>query len=199
MPCVGSSLFISFAGSRFSVASLSWSVNIGFAHACLSLRVVTGSNSVPNFSEIIRLILWFRCWRQNAAGIWCQSWYNERSTDLSTVQIIVFPFWVNRRVSPFFANMNIRVFSKTHEATESLAFHRAIALFGTDRDHEQKLVLIRLFALPPVAESRFWGFRPPQSIHCIWVQISFRSIVHWSSRIHNKHTIFCVSGAFTRE
>ena len=25
------------------------------------------------------------------------------------------------------------------------------------------------------------------------------SIVHWSYRIHNKHTIFCVSGAFTEE
>ena len=66
MPCVGSSLFISFAGSRFPVACLSWSVSIGFPHACLSLQVVTGSDNVPNFSGFIRLILWSWCWRQPA-------------------------------------------------------------------------------------------------------------------------------------
>ena len=49
MPCVGSLLFISFAGSRFSVACLSWSVSTGFPHARLSLRVVTGSDNGPNF------------------------------------------------------------------------------------------------------------------------------------------------------
>ena len=42
-----------------------------------SLPVVTWSNSVPSFG-IIRLILWSRCRRQNAAGIWWQSWYNEK-------------------------------------------------------------------------------------------------------------------------
>ena len=78
MPCVGSSLFISFAGSRFPVACLSWSVSIGFPHACLPLRVVTGSDSSPTFSEIIGLIRWSQCCRQNAAGIWWQSWYNEK-------------------------------------------------------------------------------------------------------------------------
>ena len=78
MPCVGSSLFISFAGSRFTVVCLSWSVSIGFPHACLSLRVVTGSNDVPNFLELIGLIRWSRCWRQTAAGTWWQSWYNEK-------------------------------------------------------------------------------------------------------------------------
>ena len=31
---------------------------------------------------------------------------------------------------------------------ELMAFHRVIALLRTDRDHEQKLVLPRLFALP---------------------------------------------------
>ena len=44
--------------------------------------------------------------------------------------------------------MNIRVLSKAYEATESLAFHRVIALMRTERDHEQKLVLTRVFALP---------------------------------------------------
>ena len=49
MPFVGSSLFISFAGSRFSVACFSWSVSVGFPHACMSLRVAAGSANVPNF------------------------------------------------------------------------------------------------------------------------------------------------------
>ena len=77
MPCVGSSSFNSLAGSRFPVACLSWSDSIGFPHACLSLRVVTFSQSCSQFSEIIRLILCSQCWRQNVAGIWWQSLYNE--------------------------------------------------------------------------------------------------------------------------
>ena len=63
--------------------------------------------------------------------------------------------------------MNIRVSSKADEATESLAFHRVIALLRTNRHHEQKLVLTRLFALLRIAVSRIWCFGPSQSIHCI--------------------------------
>ena len=70
-----------------------------------------------------------------------------RSTQLSNVHVVVFPFGVNRRVSPFSTHMNIRVLSKAYEAIESLAFHQVIALFRRDRDHEQKLVLGRLLAL----------------------------------------------------
>ena len=84
-----------------------------------------------------------------------------RGTELSIIQVIDFSFMVNRRVSPFSTHMNIRVLSKAYEAIESLAFHRVIALLRTDRDHEQKLVLTRLFALRPVAVSRilfFWTF-----------------------------------------
>ena len=33
---------------------------------------------MSTFSERITLIRWSRCWRQNAAGIWWQSWYNEK-------------------------------------------------------------------------------------------------------------------------
>ena len=55
--------------------------------------------------------------------------------------------------------MNICVLSKACEATESLSCHRVIALLRTDRDHEQKLVITRLFALSPVAVSREWCFR----------------------------------------
>ena len=158
MDCVGSSLFMSLAGSRFPMVCLSWSVSIGFRHACLSLRVVTGSNNVPNLSRMIRLILSSRCWRQNAAGIWWQSWYNEKHWP-----VIDFPFGVNCGVSPFI---------------ETLAFYRAIALLRTDQNHQQKLVLTRLFARSPVAVSRIWGFVPFQSIHCIQAQISLLNIVH---------------------
>ena len=42
----------------------------------------------------------------------------------------------------------ISVFSsKAYEAIEPLAFHRVIALLRTDRNHEEKLVRPRLFAL----------------------------------------------------
>ena len=74
-----------------------------------------------------------------------------RSTELSIIQVFVFPFWANRGVSPFSTHMNIRVLSKAYAAIESLAFHRVIALLRTDRDHEQKLVFTRLFALSLVA------------------------------------------------
>ena len=90
-----------------------------------------------------------------------------RSTELSIVQVIVFPFLANCGVLPFSTRMNLCVLSKADEAIESLAFHRAIALLRTDRDHEQKLTLTRLFALLPIAVSRLWCFGPCQSIHCI--------------------------------
>ena len=80
------------------------------------------------------------------------------STELSIFQVIVFPFFVNCGVSPFSTHLNIHVLSKAYEAIESLAFHRVIALLRTDRDHEQKRVLTRLFALSPVAVSRIWRF-----------------------------------------
>ena len=84
-----------------------------------------------------------------------------RSTELSILQVIDFPFGVNCGVSPVSTHMNIRVFSKADGAIESLAFYRVIALLRTDQDHEQKLVLARLFALAPVAVSphvEFWTF-----------------------------------------
>ena len=77
-----------------------------------------------------------------------------RSTELSTVQVIVFQFLVNRGVSPFSTQKKIRGLRKAYEAIISLAFHRVIALLRTDRDLEQKLVLASLFALLPVAAGR---------------------------------------------
>ena len=82
------------------------------------------------------------------------SLYTTRSTELSIIQVIVFPFLIKRQVSSFSIHMNIRVLSKADEVIESLAFYRVIALLRTDRDHEHKLVLTRLCALHPVAVSR---------------------------------------------
>ena len=51
--------------------------------------------------------------------------------------------------------------AKADTALESLAFHRVFALLRTDRDHEQKLVLTRLFALLPgrgKSLNGFWTF-----------------------------------------
>ena len=62
-------------------------------------------------------------------------------TELSTVQVIVFPFLVNRGGSTFSTHINIRGMSKAGEAIELLAFHRVIALLRTDRDHELKSML----------------------------------------------------------
>ena len=45
-----------------------------------------------------------------------------RGSQLSIVQAIVFPFGVNRTVSPFSTHMKIREGSKACEAIESLAF-----------------------------------------------------------------------------
>ena len=49
-PCTSHLKNVSHAGSRFPVACWSRSVSIGFPHACLSLRVGTGSDN-PNFLE----------------------------------------------------------------------------------------------------------------------------------------------------
>ena len=79
----------------------------------------------------------------------------------------MFHLEVNREVSPLSTHMHILVLSKAYEAIESLAFHRVIALFRTDRDHERKLVLTRLFALPVVRGKSYMFFGPPLSIYCI--------------------------------
>ena len=135
MPCVGSSLFISFAGSRFPVACLSWSVSVGFPHACMSLRVAAGSANVPNFLE------WL-----------------EWSFDLDFEDKMLLEYDDNLDTTRRPDHMNIRGLSKAYKAIESLAFQRVMALLRTDRDHEQKLVLTRLFALHPVAVNRLWCF-----------------------------------------
>ena len=91
--------------------------------------------------------------------------------------------------------MNIRVLSKAYDAIETLASYPAIDLWRIDRIHEQKLVLTRLFALSPIAVSRLWDFWTFLQYPLLSeLESPLLSIVHWRSRINNKHTIFCVVG-----
>ena len=120
----------------------------GFPHTRLALRVATASDDVSDSPE--ELDWSFR--PDVEAELLLEEDDNtgtKRGTGLSIIQIIVFPFGVDWGVSTFSTHMNIRVLSKAHEATESLAFHRLIALLRTDRDHERKLVFTRWFALSP--------------------------------------------------
>ena len=127
-----------------------------------------------------------------------------RSTELSTVQVIVLPFWVNRGVAPFSTHMEIRVLRKTYEALESLAVSPSnCTVANRSRSWTKTGAYSFICTAPARGKShmgeRRGGFGHSQSIHCIWAQISLLSIVHWSSRIRHKHTIFCVSGAFTKK
>ena len=78
-----------------------------------------------------------------------------RKTELSIVQVIVFPFWATCGVSPFSTHMNISVLSKVCKAIESLAFYRVIALLRTDRDHEQNWCLLVYLHCP---QSRYVAY-----------------------------------------
>ena len=89
-----------------------------------------------------------------------------RSTELSIIQVIDFPFWVNCGVSPFSTRMNIRVLSKADGAMESPAFYRVIALL-TDRDHEQKTCACSFICAVTGRGKSHVGFGRSQSIHCI--------------------------------
>ena len=153
MPCFGSSLFVSFAGPRIPEACLSRPVSIGFPHACLSLRVDTGSDNVPKFLQQLDWSVDLDI-EDKMLLDYDDSLRTMRSTKLSTVQVFDFPYWANCGDSPFSTHMSIHVLSTADETIEPLAFHRVIALLRTDRDHAQKLVLTRLCALPrsrPVA------------------------------------------------
>ena len=141
MHCVGSSLFVSSAGSRCLVALLSWFVSIGYPHACWSLQIVIGRNNVPNFLEHFD---WFVDLdvEDKLLPDYDDNLDTTRNTELSNVQIIVFPFLANCGVSPLSTHMNVRVLKKTYKAIEPLAFHQEIDLLRTDRDHEQKRVFL---------------------------------------------------------
>ena len=94
-----------------------------------------------------------------------------RSTELSIVQVLDYPFQAICGVSPFSTHMNLRVLSKAYEAIEPLSFHREIALLRTDRDHEPKLVFTRLFALLPgrgKSHIGFWTFSK-NPLHLSWI------------------------------
>ena len=186
MPCVGSSLFISFAGSRFPVACLLWSVSIGFPHACLSLRVVTGSGISPNFLLDVedKMLLEYD-----------DSLDTTRSSGLSVVEINVFPFWVNCGVSPFSTHMNIRVLSKSWWSNRIAGVLSSNCTVTNRSRSWTKTCAYSFICTAPVCGKSLMGC---WTFSKFPLRISLHSVVHWSSRIHNKHTIFCVSGAFTR-
>ena len=83
----------------------------------------------------------------------------NRSTELSTVKEIVFlNFGHLWSFAVFHSYEYRRALSKVDEAIELLAFYRVIALLRTDRDHDQKLVRTRLFALLPGRGKSHMGF-----------------------------------------
>ena len=88
-----------------------------------------------------------------------------RGTKFSIIQVIVFPFLVNRGVSPFSIHMNIRVLSMAYEAIELQAVSSSIALLRTDRDHEQKnLCFLVYLHISSRGQYRSRVFGPSQSI-----------------------------------
>ena len=111
-----------------------------------------------------------------------------RSIKLPIFQVIVWSqFRVNCGVSPFSTHMNICVLSKAYEAKESLAFHRVIALLRTDRDHEKKTG-----AYSFICTVRGRGFVAYGVLDLLKVSIVSEINSLSGSRIHNKHTRFCV-------
>ena len=149
MSCVGFSSYISFSVSaepRLSEACLSGFVCIGFPHACLARRVVIGSVETSDLPEDFD---WSFGLDVEAELLlkYDDSLDTTRGTELSIIQVIVFPFGVNREFHRFSTRMNIRVLSKGYQTIELLAFLWVIALWRTDRDREDTLVPPRLFAL----------------------------------------------------
>ena len=109
------------------------------------------------FSGIFtKMILWSRCWRRNAAGIWWQSWYNEkcwvanRQSNLtslfwSIVEFRRFPFI---RISVFFflrspwsnriggdSSSNCTVANRSRSWTKSCAYSFICTVPGRGKSH----------------------------------------------------------------
>ena len=124
MPCVGSSLSISFlfAEPRFPEAGLSGSVCID-PPACM-----LGTSSRHwiwwcfRFTGRTWLTLCSRCRSRAAAGIWWQSWYDKRYEVVHCTSNCIPIFGQTRCFLRFTTHMNIRVQSKVSQAIELLAF-----------------------------------------------------------------------------
>ena len=167
MPCVEFSLFISLACSRFPVACLSSSVRIRFPHACVSLRVCIELIMFP-ISGITRLTRRFRCWRQNAAGTWWQSWYNEKywvvhfSSNCLHILGQLWSFAVSH--------------SYEHPHFEQSLWSNGLAGLSlsnftvTSRSRSWRKTCA--FSVICIAHRRGRSNIPFQSIHCIWAEIS---------------------------
>ena len=92
----------------------------------------------------------------------------QREVELSIVQVIDFPFLVNRGVSLFSTHMNIRVLSKAYEAIESLAFHRVICTVTSRSRSCTKTCAYSFICTVPGCGKSLVGFSGPcQNIHCI--------------------------------
>ena len=86
-----------------------------------------------------------------------------------------------------------------YQATESLAFHRVIALLRTGRDPDQKTCAFSSICTAPSRGKSHVVFLDLKVSTVSELNSPLLSVVHWSSRIQNKHTIFRVSDTFTRE
>ena len=130
-----------------------------------------------NFTDpLISMLQTNCCWDR-----W-QSWYDKKYEGIhktSNGLPIIGQLWS----FTFFATQtDIRVSSKAHEAKEPLAFHRVIALLRTDRNHGQKLVHPRLFALShsrSVPSYDLWTFSKCPPFFSELKSLSL-SIVHFS-------------------
>ena len=113
------------------------------------------------------------CWNR-----W-QSWYEKKyevARCTSKWLPIIGQSW---SFAVFSTQMDIRVLSKVFGAMEPLAFHRVLALLRTDRNHEQKLVLPRLFALSQSRSVQSYEFLDLLQKYpfCIWAwNLSFSAL-----------------------
>ena len=184
MPCVGSSLYI----CCMLVHGFPWpacqdlSASVSRMHAChfkswrdLIIVIILCNNLSDAFSMLKTNCCWNR---------W-QSWYDKKYEIVhctSNWLPIIGRSW---SFAVFPLKMNIRVWSKAYQATEPLAFHRVLALLRIDRNHEQKLVLPRLFALFPVtAQYRYRVPGSSPSVHFIWAWISLAQHCAFFSKFH---------------
>ena len=174
------------------------SASVSRMHAChveLSLDLMM----FPIFTGIIRLIRWSWCWRQNAAGIWCQYWYNEKYWVVHCKRIWSSQFWPLVSVAVFHSHEHPR-FEQSWRSTRSAC---VLSSNCTVANRSRSWTKTGAYSLICTATwSRLvacWVLDLLKVSNVSELNSPCSGIVHWSSRIHNKHTIFRVSGAFTGE
>ena len=178
----------------FPSLCLSGSVSIGFPQACLSLRVVTGSDNLSQFSEKFLLTRWFRCWRPTAAGI-DDSPGTTRSTKLSTAQEIDFPWLASRGVSPFFHSNEYPCFEQSiwsNRTADVSSRNRSVTNRSKSRTKTSASSFIWESAVTVSGSSRSIPFLSE-------LKSLFLSIVHFSRQIPRYFAVtICLSWGFLR-